>query len=101
PFSALPSTEDGNILVPNTLNIVQYQANTRTTDLILHDDVDAYHQVTSGYATTATNSLLVVPAGTVWKFGASAGLAVNGAIIVDGNIAEKVIFTSDRDDTGG
>jgi parallel beta-helix repeat protein len=99
-FSALPDAGHGNVLSPNTRNQIEALADTRTTSLTLPQDVAVYYMVGSNDAIVSANTLLTVPPGTVWKF-EGAGLRINGALIANGSLQNKIVFTSYRDDTAG
>ncbi len=98
PFNSLPNAEDNNVLAPNNFNTLEYRSNIRTTSLSLPASL-VYYQVTSGAAVMATNTVLTVEAGTVWKFVPGAELNISGAMIAEGELQNKIIFTSSRDDS--
>ncbi|HMV65201.1 MAG TPA: right-handed parallel beta-helix repeat-containing protein [Myxococcota bacterium] len=98
PFSSLPSVEDGNVIGPNTRNVVEIRGDTLSRDVTL--DADLPYYVVTGTATVASGATLRIPAGTVWKQ-AGGGLDVNGALIAVGSANDKIVFTSYRDDSVG
>src|SRR5690606_5843742 len=55
----------------------------------------------AGDVTVAEGITLTVGAGQVVKSFGSVDLFVNGRLIADGTAADRIIFTSDRDDTAG
>ena len=101
PFSSLPGTDAGNTLSPNSIEQIEFLGNTLSRSLVLPaNPVNIYYQV-SGTATVATGVNLVVDPGIIWKFGSGTRLDVNGALYAVGTVADKIVFTSYRDDNFG
>ena len=99
PFSALPGSDSGNVLTPNTIDQIEFYGNTLNRSLTLPAG-PVYYQV-SGTATVATGALLTLEPGIIWKFGEYAALDVSGALHAAGTDSDRIIFTSWRDDSHG
>ena len=106
PASALPSTVDANILVPNQYNSIWIHGNERETDLHLaciNDDPENEINTYMIYDTltiTQDHTLTIDP-GVILKFYDNAGLTINGALKASGESDNPIIFTSHKDDRYG
>ncbi|MDA8137500.1 MAG: right-handed parallel beta-helix repeat-containing protein [Desulfobacteraceae bacterium] len=78
--------------VPQVLNSQTYSANT-----VLTRDGGPY--IIQGSLTIAQNVTLTIEPGTVIKMGANSQLVVNGSLKAVGTAANRIVFTSSKDDT--
>jgi parallel beta-helix repeat protein len=99
PFSAVPGPGDGNTLGGNTVDQIEIHGNSLNHPLTLTPEM-VYWQV-GGTATVATGVNLVVQPGVIWKFALNTRMDVNGALTAVGTPAERITFTSYRDDSVG
>ncbi|MCP3877135.1 MAG: hypothetical protein GY701_01890, partial [Sulfitobacter sp.] len=99
PMSAVPGTDAGNTLLPNTRNQLEIHGNSLNRSLVLPAEL-VYYQV-SGTMTVATGASLQFQPGLVWKFANGSAMTINGALRAEGSDSEKIVFTSYRDDSAG
>ncbi|MGI9305624.1 MAG: right-handed parallel beta-helix repeat-containing protein, partial [Gammaproteobacteria bacterium] len=105
PASALP--DDTNVVTPNTVPVIHVRSNDIRIDKRLRvwgkgtaDELKSY-VIHGGDTTVPRYTTLTIAPGVVVKFASNSGIAVNGALVADGTVGEKVIFTSYHDDTYG
>ena len=108
PVSALPDPSDGNVLVPNGINVLELRGNTQSGDLQVSvlapaagpERLLAYHLVSGTWVVGNTATLTVDP-GVVLKFTSSRELRVDGTLSAVGTASDPVVFTSLSDDAHG
>ncbi|MHB8766272.1 MAG: right-handed parallel beta-helix repeat-containing protein, partial [Deferrisomatales bacterium] len=105
PASALPDAT--NVLVPNTRKLIGVHGGDLGSDRRLPVwgkgtvDETATYVVYSGTLTVPAYRFLTVDPGVTVKFAAGTGIQVNGALVAEGLPAEKIVFTSVKDDAYG
>ncbi|WP_275100433.1 right-handed parallel beta-helix repeat-containing protein, partial [Sedimenticola hydrogenitrophicus] len=106
PASGLP--DDTNTVTPNTLRYIGIHGNTIQSDTHLRAWAQGMADEVREYVVYGSNNLhipqflvLTVDPGVIVKFSGSAGISVDGALVADGSVEEKIIFTSIHDDTAG
>ncbi|MEE2749086.1 MAG: right-handed parallel beta-helix repeat-containing protein, partial [Pseudomonadota bacterium] len=100
PFAALPDKSDNNILTPNTRPVIEVLAGSLSRSVIFDPTVAGALYITDN-ATVASGGQLVLKPGSVVKFTSSGQLTNSGALSVQGEADNRVVFTSYRDDTIG
>ena len=102
PASAIP--DDTNVLTPNTQRVIGIRGNNIQTDKRLRvwddgsiDEISTYIIYTSDI-TIPIFTFLTIDPGVIIKFASNVGIQVNGALISDGTIDDKIVFTSFKDD---
>ena len=105
PACALP--DETNVLTPNTRKYIGIQGNDIQSDKVLRiwgkgtsDEISTYVVYSSNITVPAYTYLTVDPGVTV-KFSSNLEMTVNGALIADGTLDEKIVFTSVKDDSYG
>ncbi|MCC7202037.1 MAG: right-handed parallel beta-helix repeat-containing protein, partial [Nitrospirae bacterium] len=105
PASSLP--DETNVLTPNTRNYIGIRGNNIQTDKHLRvwdkgspNEINTY-LLDSGDITVPAFKFLTIDPGVVVKFASNTGIVVDGAMIANGTTAEKIVFTSYRDDIYG
>ncbi|MFN3202441.1 MAG: right-handed parallel beta-helix repeat-containing protein [Bradymonadia bacterium] len=99
-------TGENNVLTPNTRAVVEISGQTVSSDLrlsVLADDtpdrMNTYYLISD--MTMAGGTRIEFDPGVVMKFGANARLTVRGEIAARGTLAQKVVFTSYKDEQHG
>ncbi|MCP4990239.1 MAG: hypothetical protein GY928_30630, partial [Colwellia sp.] len=105
PASMMPNSEDGNTLVPNTVNAIFLIGQGISRDLTLssltHDEVSLNTYVVSGSLGIHSGYRLTVSPGVVMKFQSSAELWVSGELGSVGTVDAPIVYTSYADDSVG
>ena len=97
PFSALPGVDAGNVMGPNTVDVIEIIGNALGRNLDLPAE-RPYYQV-SGWSTVGRGAQLRIQPGVVWKFMRGTGLWVEGAVTARGTAGAPIVFTSYQDDS--
>jgi len=94
-------TISGVTLTNNVINALNVDGGTLTGSQFW-DDSDIVYRIT-GDVTVAAGATLTIAPGQIVKVPTFAGfdLIVNGTLLADGTAAQRIIFTSDRDDSAG
>jgi parallel beta-helix repeat protein len=105
PACALP--DETNVLTPNTRKYIGIQGNDIQSNKVLKiwgkgtpDEISTYMVYSSNITVPAYTYLTVDPGVTV-KFSSNLEITVNGVLIADGTLDEKIVFTSVKDDSHG
>ncbi|MCP3868347.1 MAG: DUF1565 domain-containing protein, partial [Gammaproteobacteria bacterium] len=102
PMSALP--DESNVLTPNARRYIGIRGNGLSGDTRLpiwnkgsSDEIHTY-RVYTGSITVPQYTTLTIDPGVVIKFVGNLGMTVSGALVAEGTLNEKIVFTSDLDD---
>ena len=105
PASSLP--DNTNILTPNTRNYIGIRGNNIQTDKQLRvwdkgtpNEINTY-VLYDADLTVPVYTFLTIDPGVIVKFASNAGIVVDGALTANGTTAEKIVFTSLKDDSYG
>ena len=105
PACALP--DETNVLTPYTRKYIGIRGNDIRSDKVLRnwgkgtpDEISTYVMYSSNITVPAYTYLTIDPGVTV-KFSSNLGMTVNGVLVADGTLDEKIVFTSVKDDTNG
>ncbi len=102
PLSGLP--DETNVLTPNTEKYIGIRGNDIPDDTILRVwgkgtlDETATYLVYSGNVTVPAYTRLTVEPGVTVKFARNLYLYVRGALVADGTLENKIVFTGQTDD---
>jgi len=105
PASAIPGSEDNNILGPNSHNGIWIRGNTRNSNLHFkvisgpNYEINTYQ--VDGILTIKPENTFTIDPGVIVKFSTNAGLTINGAILASGISERPIVFTSYKDDRFG
>ena len=106
PATAMPNSDQGNVLSPNVVNGIYIRGNHRSTDLRLEAlysgearEINTYW--ISGSLRMNAGAKLTVDPGVVVKFDSTGYLEIYGALEAVGTAQKPVVFTSDQDDEYG
>ncbi len=105
PASALP--DDTNVLTPNTQKYIGIRGNDIITDKQLpiwsmgSPDETRTYVVYSADITIPIHTTMTIDPGVIVKFASNVGITVNGSLVADGELGEKIAFTSFKDDEVG
>ena len=105
PASMMPNVDDGNTLVPNTLNAIWLRGQGVARDLTLaqlsHDNVSLNTYVVMGSLGVNSGYRLTISPGVVMKFQPSAELWISGELGSVGTSESPIVYTSYADDSVG
>jgi parallel beta-helix repeat protein len=107
PIEMMPDTADGNVLLPNGVNLIEITGGTLTSNLtlgVLQSGADVLGRYRmNGSVTVAAGATLTVGPGVVMKFAPGTGLTINGGgeLVAVGTAGAPIVFTSLRDDSVG